>query len=440
MARGKVNFDHDNPLRLLAVAGGRVHYVTGIACVRGHLCNRYAQTGRCVDCVNEDRLKFNCTPQGKEHQRRKDVMRHLRKTGKTRKPSQAWHRKLALYEQLVEAGLPADLSKSLYVRVNVAWEAYQELTSDDTPLARRQRKAAKREAEHSAKLHHDAMRAARKAEREADEVDRAPMRARRAEIKALIRSGRAMGLSLCTMRARVYNHGWTWQRACSTPVEQAFRWNGLAAAARAAGLAIGTVEQRIHTLGWSREKALSTPVNALHDTGLSAEARAAGINVSAVSSRLARGWTKEKALTTPVDAWRVSPEERVRRDAARVEREAERERARELKVKLETARVARRAARHARQVSPEQMAKASAIANRRTARAVKNFRRAEAVDLGMTTFENPVPCKHCQGTTFYTSAATCQTCVSHRSRRGYVPVKAKNKLTRSFMCDTGLNH
>lgn len=412
--RGNVNFDHDNPLRLRAVAEDRVHYFTGLACVRGHVANRFSKTGRCVDCCHQDRRKYMQTPNGKALQRRQDDSRYIRKRGKAYTPSRGWHMRLALYEHLVAAGLPVDPTVTLSKRVHLAWNAYQELTDDDSPASRATQAAMRRAMRHArqqAQAANQQERAtrkqARKQERAEEETKRVPIRAERRRIRALIERGLAMGLLIHTMRARHYNQGWDWERACTTPAVENPH-NGIAAAAREAGLRIGTVEYRIRA-GWSREEALKTPLHALKPNSRAAQAVAAGLTPTAVDNRIRRGWTLAEALSVPLNPHHLTPDEHVRRQIARLTKIVERE---------------------VVQVAVERKAKReSEAAERRTLRRVKLLRREAAAEAGHRTFENPLACKKCGGSNFYTSCGTCQTCVSHQARRRYVPVGRSSPLT-----------
>lgn len=444
MARGKVNQDHDNPLRLLAVANDHVHYFTGKPCPRGHIVNRFAKSGRCIECCHEDRRNFSRTEKGKAVQQRRDLARHIRKTGKAPTPRKEWYERLELYNRLVEAGLPITPNASLNSRVQVTWAAYHELTSDDTQNAYIEREQRRERREQNA--------AARTAQQERTIARKANATRRRALV-ALKRSMRVnrvkqaqeVGLPINTVRARVYQGGWSWERALSTPITAPFCNKGHAARARAAGIPIGTAEQRV-SRGWTWDQALSIPSGGTFK-GIAKEARERGIPKKTVYNRMTKGWTREMAMATPHVSQAERAERHAKRVAERAARVAEREQARAEIEAIHAARLARRAERqvHAanieqaraegrarraakRQAWMEALAQGHARADNieqaqaegRARRAAKKQARMEALRQGHTTFESPIACKKCGGSTYYATAG-CKHCIGMR----YVPRRAQ---------------
>lgn len=125
MSRGNVNTHFDHPLRLAAVASDAPHYNTGEPCFRGHLANRYAKNGRCVQCCSEDRKTWTKVQPAEYFRRRAHT------PGVRRKQKRRHDKMVAMYDMLVANGLPVNPERTLAQRRQDAWRAFRELTSED---------------------------------------------------------------------------------------------------------------------------------------------------------------------------------------------------------------------------------------------------------------------------------------------------------------------
>lgn len=96
------------------------------------------------------------------------------------------------------------------------------------------------------------------------------------------------------------DHGWTEERALSTPVGATRR--ALSDKAHAVGLPPDMVRRRMRE-GMSEEQALTTPVSERHRTkrpgDIAAKARVAGLRPDTVRCRLRSGWSEDQAFSTP---------------------------------------------------------------------------------------------------------------------------------------------
>jgi hypothetical protein len=121
---GYVNADKTNPLRLAAVAAGKMYYSTGVACFRGHVGERYAVSGRCVKCTKEDKATWW----------NKDTTGHNKKKsnspGAKRRARMRQLRRQEFYKMLVANGYPERKDLPMGRRIAHAWRAFKELSGE----------------------------------------------------------------------------------------------------------------------------------------------------------------------------------------------------------------------------------------------------------------------------------------------------------------------
>lgn len=122
------------------------------------------------------------------------------------------------------------------------------------------------------------------------------------EVSSLAQRARNAGLPLGVVYTRINKHGWSEERALSTPLRKdRSTWHRVQRSAirQQSGVAVATALSRIRK-GWPEQLALTAPVHYryhVNENSIAERARKAGMSPSLIKSRLREGWSWERAIS-----------------------------------------------------------------------------------------------------------------------------------------------